>query len=188
MTIVHIERSADLRPSIFEVLTPPPVGDLPPPTLGSLEAWTAPDGAVETGTREATPGTFARAIVDAEFCHFVRAHATFVAQDGRRFEFKAGDAAYFPPRTHGTWTIHRRRAKPTASGADPARGGPPANWMLIQAPLRSRDMRTASVTTPSHDAARGCAGGMLYHQPERRSCVGCSIARSRSQLVPISSS
>ena len=32
-------------------------------------------------------------------------------EDGRCFEFKAGDAAYFPPRTHGTWTIHETLRK-----------------------------------------------------------------------------
>jgi uncharacterized protein len=111
MAIVHIERPADLESTAFETFTPPPMGDLPRPTLGSVEAWVAPDGAVETGTWEATPGTFARAIVDAEFCHFVRGHATFVTEDGRRFEFKAGDAAYFPPRTFGLWTIHKTLRK-----------------------------------------------------------------------------
>jgi uncharacterized cupin superfamily protein len=111
MTIVHIERPAGLDPSAFETFTPPPIGDLPRPTLGSVESWAAPDGAVETGTWEATPGTFARAIVDAEFCHFVRGHATFVTEDGRRFEFRAGDAAYFPPRTLGLWTIHETLRK-----------------------------------------------------------------------------
>jgi len=111
MGIVHIERPADLRLSAFEVFMPPQVGDLPRSTHGSVEAWAAPDGAVETGTWEATPGTFARAIVDAEFCHFVHGHATFVTEDGRRFEFKGGDAAYFPPRTHGTWTIHETLRK-----------------------------------------------------------------------------
>src|SRR3974390_1549406 len=99
MTIVHIERPAELGASAFEVFMPPPVGDLPRPALGRAAAGAAPDGAVETGTWEATPGTFARAIVDAEFCHFVRGRATFVTEDGRRFELKAGDAAYFPPRT-----------------------------------------------------------------------------------------
>ena len=111
MTIVHIEQPTNMGPRAFEVFVPPPVGDLPRSTLRSAEAWAAPDGTVETGTWEATPGTFARAIVAAEFCHFVRGHATFVTEDGRRFEFKAGDAGYFPPRTHGTWTIHETLRK-----------------------------------------------------------------------------
>src|SRR5579872_7116535 len=101
MTIVHIERPADLDSAVFETFVPPAVDDLPRPTLGSVEAFAAPGSTVETGTWEATPGTFARAIVDAEFCHFVKGHATFVTADGRRYDFKAGDAAYFPPRTQG---------------------------------------------------------------------------------------
>jgi uncharacterized cupin superfamily protein len=32
-------------------------------------------------------------------------------EDGRRYEFRAGDAAYFPPRTRGTWTIHEALRK-----------------------------------------------------------------------------
>ena len=111
MTIVHIERPADLVPAAFTVLVPPSVANLPRPTLGTVAAWAAPDGAVETGTWEATPGTFARAVVDAEFCHFVRGRATFVMEDGHQYEFSAGDAAYFPPRTRGTWTIHETLRK-----------------------------------------------------------------------------
>src|SRR5215472_15874132 len=95
MTIVHIEWPAYLGRSAFEVFMPPPVSDLPRPTLGSVAAWVAPGGSVETGTWEATPGTVARAIVGAEFCHFISGHATFFTEEGRRFEFKAGDAAYF---------------------------------------------------------------------------------------------
>ncbi len=111
MAIVHIQRPAELARAAFETFVPPPVGDHARPTLGSLEAWAAPDGTVETGTWEASPGTFARAIVDAEFCHFIHGHASFVTADGRRFEFRSGDAAYFPPRTQGTWTIHETLRK-----------------------------------------------------------------------------
>jgi len=111
MPVVHIERPAELAPGSFETFTPPAVGDLPQPTLGSVEAWASPEGTVHTGTWEASPGTFSRAVVDAEFCHFIRGRATFVTQDGRRVEFKSGDAAYFPPRTKGTWTIHETLRK-----------------------------------------------------------------------------
>ena len=111
MPIVHIERPVELAPGAFETFTPPAVGAHPQPTLGSVEAYAAADGTVQTGTWEATPGTFERAIVDAEFCHFIRGHATFVTEDGRRYEFRAGDAAYLPPRTRGTWTVHETLRK-----------------------------------------------------------------------------
>jgi len=111
MSIVHIEQPADIDRSSFEVFTPPAVGELRQPTLSTHEAYASPGGALETGTWEATPGTFARAIVDAEFCHFLCGRALFVTEDGRRYEFKAGDAAYFPPHTRGTWTIQETLRK-----------------------------------------------------------------------------
>ena len=106
MTIVHIEQPAELAAGAFERFEPPPVGNLPRTVLGTAEAWSAADETVAAGTWEAAPGSFSRAVVDAEFCHFIQGHATFVTEDGRRYEFRAGDAAYFPPRTRGTWTIH----------------------------------------------------------------------------------
>lgn len=107
MSIVHIVAPALLPSARFEQgPTPPPVNDGPTPTLASFPAFEASDGSVNTGTWEATPGVFSRAIVDAEFSHFIAGHATFVTEDGRHFEFRGGDAAYFPPRTRGVWTIH----------------------------------------------------------------------------------
>jgi len=44
--------------------------------------------------------------MDVEFSHFIAGHATFAADDGQIVEFHAGDAAFFPPGTRGTWTIH----------------------------------------------------------------------------------
>jgi uncharacterized cupin superfamily protein len=41
----------------------------------------------------------------------VSGHATFVTEDGRRFELRSGDAVFFPPRTRGTWTIHQTLRK-----------------------------------------------------------------------------
>src|SRR5277367_3700925 len=62
MPIVHIERPVEIDRSSFEIFTPPPVGSEPQPTLGTVEAYASPGGTVETGTWEATPGSFARAI------------------------------------------------------------------------------------------------------------------------------
>jgi uncharacterized protein len=107
MTIVHIVAPARLPAAQFaNPVTPPPVGTHPSPQLATKEAYDAKDGSVSAGTWEATPGVFARAVEDAEFSHFIAGHATFVTADGQRFEFRAGDAAYFPPHTRGVWTIH----------------------------------------------------------------------------------
>jgi uncharacterized protein len=107
MNIVHIVAAARLPSAQFaSPVTPPPVGKHPSPQLATKAAFDANDGSVSTGTWEATPGVFARAVEDAEFSHFIAGHATFVTADGRQFEFRAGDAAYFPPHTRGVWTIH----------------------------------------------------------------------------------
>ena len=37
--------------------------------------------------------------------------ATFLADDGQTLEFAAGDAAYFPPFSRGTWIIHETLRK-----------------------------------------------------------------------------
>ncbi|HEY2809511.1 MAG TPA: cupin domain-containing protein [Steroidobacteraceae bacterium] len=112
MGIVHIAAPGRARRAQFETpVIPPAVGDSPAPQLSTLPAFEASDGSVSTGIWEATPGVFARAVVAAEFSHFVAGHATFVAADGQRFEFRAGDAAYFPPHTRGVWTIHQTLRK-----------------------------------------------------------------------------
>ena len=112
MGIVHIVSPAQLPVAQFDRTNhPPPVGSSPVPQLSSKQAFASPDGAVETGIWEASPGRFERAIMDAEFSHFLSGRATFVTENGQEFEFRAGDAAYFPPATRGTWTIHENLRK-----------------------------------------------------------------------------
>jgi len=110
MTIVHIAAPGALQAQHFGKRTsPPPVGEFPTPQLSTHTEFE--DETVSTGVWEASPGVFARAVVDAEFSHFIAGHATFVTAEGQRFEFRAGDAAYFPPHTRGTWTIHETLRK-----------------------------------------------------------------------------
>ena len=112
MSIVHITAPARTPSDEFGLaVTPPRVGGAPTPHLFTKEEFAAPDGSVNVGTWEATPGCFARAIVDAEFSQFVAGHATFVTDAGMEYQFRAGDAAYFPPNTKGVWTIHEKLRK-----------------------------------------------------------------------------
>ncbi|HEX4243494.1 MAG TPA: cupin domain-containing protein [Steroidobacteraceae bacterium] len=112
MGIVHIVSPALLPAAQFELgPTPPRVGGSSSSQLSGKEAFASPDGAVSTGTWEAGPGRFARAVVDAEFSHFISGRATFETETGQTFEFEAGDAAYFPPLTRGVWTIHETLRK-----------------------------------------------------------------------------
>jgi uncharacterized protein len=112
MTIHHIK-----SPALFGADMLSAVGSPPNPSgggqvqLSSRKEFSAPDKSVETGTWQSTPGQFRRAVMDAEFSHFVAGRATFLADDGQTLEFAAGDAAYFPPFSRGTWVIHETLRK-----------------------------------------------------------------------------
>lgn len=112
MTIVHIKAAAEVPGQALSAAgSPPNEGRGEPVRLAKREAFAAPDGGLKTGIWEATPGVFRRAVMDAEFSHFIAGHATFAADDGQILDFHAGDAAFFPPNTQGTWTIHNTLRK-----------------------------------------------------------------------------
>jgi len=109
MTIIHIRRP--ITASLAEAGRPIAPEGGTPPMLRKLEAFAAPNGSFKTGTWEATPGRFRRAVMDAEFSHFIAGRASFVTDEGHHFDFEAGDAAFFPPATHGTWTVYETLRK-----------------------------------------------------------------------------
>ena len=112
MNIVHIVAPARIPADEFTAAgNPPAVGEAPSVRLFAKSAFEDPNGSVKVGTWEATPGRFSRAVVDAEFSQFLAGHATFVAEGGGSYEFRAGDAVYFPPHTRGVWTIHEKLRK-----------------------------------------------------------------------------
>lgn len=112
MGIVHIVAPVSTPAAEFGAgVTPAAVGSNPSPRLATHEAYESASGDVSTGTWEASPGVFRRAIMDSEFSHFIAGRATFVTDDGQSFEFRAGDAAYFPPFSRGVWTIHETLRK-----------------------------------------------------------------------------
>jgi len=112
MTIVHIKAAGSISLTQFtSAAASSAVPGMEAPILSTLEAYSTPDKSLRVGTWEAAPGRFRRAVVDAEFSHFITGHATFDCDDGQRYEFRAGDAAWFPPATQGTWTVHQALRK-----------------------------------------------------------------------------
>ncbi len=112
MGIVHIVTPEKIPSQEFAAgASPAGVGASPVPRLATRGAFESPSGDVSTGTWEASPGSFRRAIMDSEFSHFIAGSATFVTDEGESFEFRAGDAAYFPPFSRGVWTIHETLRK-----------------------------------------------------------------------------
>jgi uncharacterized cupin superfamily protein len=112
MGIVHIVAPAKLPGQDFKAgASPAAVGASAEPRLSTCEAFESASGDVSTGIWEASPGSFRRAIMDAEFSHFIAGRASFVTDEGQQFDFRAGDAAYFPPFSRGVWTIHETLRK-----------------------------------------------------------------------------
>jgi uncharacterized cupin superfamily protein len=77
MGIVHIVAPAGIPGQDFAAgAAPAAVGASPVPRLAAREAYESPSGDVSTGTWEASPGVFRRAIRDSEFSHFIAGRVT----------------------------------------------------------------------------------------------------------------
>jgi uncharacterized cupin superfamily protein len=72
MTINHIKSPAHFGAEILSALgSPPNPAGGQQVQLSKRDGYAAPDGSVETGTWQSTPGQFRRAVMDAEFSHFM---------------------------------------------------------------------------------------------------------------------
>jgi uncharacterized cupin superfamily protein len=106
--------------SVFTSLANTDLGPLndKPTTLtpGQQEAakslWTSPDGALDIGVWECTPGFFtADRSTAAEFCHFLQGKIIMTHIDGSKKTLGPGDAIMLPKGWKGTWEIieHTRK-------------------------------------------------------------------------------
>lgn len=60
----------------------------------------------DMGIWECTPGTWKRAVKEAEYSYFIEGKGRFIPDNGNpEIHFKAGDGVYFPENTTGTWII-----------------------------------------------------------------------------------
>lgn len=94
-------------------------------TPGQKEAahvlWTSPDGALEIGVWECTPGRFAAdRSAAAEFCHFLQGKVVMTHVDGSQSTLGPGDAIMLPRGWKGTWEIAEHTRKIYAFLSDPA--------------------------------------------------------------------
>lgn len=79
---------------------------------GATTLYTTPDGKLEIGVWECTPGKFtADRSGAAEFCHFLSGKIIMTHVDGTKAELGAGDAIMLPRGWKGTWEIveHTRK-------------------------------------------------------------------------------
>lgn len=85
-------------------------------TEGQQEAatalWISPDGRVEIGVWECTPGRFtADRTAAAEFCHILSGRVEMCHADGRVEQLSAGDALMLPQGWKGEWLLLERTRK-----------------------------------------------------------------------------
>ena len=74
--------------------------------------WVSPDGALDIGVWECSPGSFtADRSETAEFCYFLQGKIVMTHFDGTRRELGTGDAIMLPRGWKGTWEIleHTRK-------------------------------------------------------------------------------
>jgi uncharacterized cupin superfamily protein len=74
--------------------------------------WTSPDGRMETGVWECTPGRFtADRSQTAEICHLLAGRVTLHNSDGTSREIGSGEMFVLPLGWRGEWTIHEQTRK-----------------------------------------------------------------------------
>ncbi|VVD61111.1 hypothetical protein PCO31111_00109 [Pandoraea communis] len=61
--------------------------------------------AIDTGVFECTPGTYRRAVKQAEVMHFLAGRATFTPDGEAPLEISPGDTLFFEANTEGLWQI-----------------------------------------------------------------------------------
>jgi len=74
--------------------------------------WTSPDGKVEVGVWECTPGRFTANRTDnSEICHIVSGRVSLHDLDGRTRDIEEGEVVVLPVGWRGEWTIHQKTRK-----------------------------------------------------------------------------
>jgi len=74
--------------------------------------WTSPDGSLEIGIWECSPGRFsASREFNSEVCHIVSGRVSLHDPDGRTREIGPGELLVLPIGWTGEWTIHEKTRK-----------------------------------------------------------------------------
>lgn len=74
--------------------------------------WTSPDGKLEIGVWECTPGRFTAVREDnSETCHIVSGRVSLHGPDGRTQEVRPGEVLVLPKGWRGEWTVHEKVRK-----------------------------------------------------------------------------
>jgi uncharacterized cupin superfamily protein len=67
--------------------------------------------AIDTGVFECTPGTYRRAVKEAEVMHFIAGAGSFTPDGEETIEFRPGDTLFFAAHTEGLWQVRETMRK-----------------------------------------------------------------------------
>jgi len=82
------------------------------PMEAAQALWTSPDGKVEIGVWECTPGRFTtRRDGNSETCHIVSGRISLHEEGGRTQEVRPGEVLVLANGWRGEWTIHEKTRK-----------------------------------------------------------------------------
>jgi len=74
--------------------------------------WTSPDGSLEVGVWECSPGRFtANREANSEVCHILSGRVSLHDPDGRTREIGPGELLILPIGWKGEWMIHEKTRK-----------------------------------------------------------------------------
>lgn len=86
----------------------------------AVSLWTSPDGALDVGVWECTPGRFtADRSAAAELCHIISGTAELRRHDGEVRVLNAGDLLVLPRGWKGEWVIREQVRKLYVMQGDP---------------------------------------------------------------------
>ena len=110
--MIHVENFGDLLSRDIGAFAPKPTSIEGDQQEATAVLWTSPDGKMETGIWECTPGRFtADRSAAAEFCHILSGRIEMRHVDGRIEHLGPGDALMLPQGWKGEWLLRAQTRK-----------------------------------------------------------------------------
>lgn len=110
--MISFENFGDLLGLNLGAAAPKPTAIGGDPQEASVSLWKSPDGKMQTGVWECTPGRFtADRSQQSEICHILTGRVTLHNGDGTSRDIGAGEMFVLPLGWRGEWTIHEKTRK-----------------------------------------------------------------------------
>jgi len=110
--MISFENFGDLLGLNLGAAAPKPTAIAGDPQEAAVALWKSPDGKMETGVWECTPGRFtADRSQQSEICHILTGRVTLHNGDGTSRDIGAGEMFVLPLGWRGEWTIHEQTRK-----------------------------------------------------------------------------